>query len=159
VAATRDDDGAWDFGSPGGAQYLPPGSADAVPRSRGGSAPVAVPTGGPVPPPGEHVPFALPQVSRPPTGWLLAATAVAVLALLLGLTAAGSPRQAFLGWAVAGFGSTALLAVFTLRDAERRADPWYARSEAIPFLRAALLVLVVVAVSVNAWHFADWVSR
>jgi hypothetical protein len=65
-----------------------------------------------------------------------------------------------LGWAVATFGTAALLIVGTLQDTRRRASIWYLSNDALlRALRVAAVALALLAAAAHAWLFADWLSR
>lgn len=98
-------------------------------------------------------------VIRPPIRYLIAAAAVAVIAVVLGVVAGGRPLLAVIGWSLGGFGTIGLLTFFTMRDAKRRADPWYVALRGAAQARVVLLALAALGVALNAWHFAHWIAR
>jgi hypothetical protein len=94
----------------------------------------------------------------PPTGWLALSAACVVIAFGLGVWG-GGPAAWLVGWLAGGFVSVGLLAVFTLADSRRRADPWYGARPLVSRLRTALVLLAAATICLNAWRLADWVSR
>lgn len=100
-----------------------------------------------------------PLVVRPPLHWLVIALVVAVLGLAAAATASLTPSRAWVGWVLGGFVASGLLALFTLQDARKRADPWYASSAAAAPLRAAVMLASLAAVALSAWQYADWAAR
>jgi hypothetical protein len=97
--------------------------------------------------------------STPPTHWLAAAATAVLLALAVAAFGADRPQGAVLGWLLAGPVCIGLVTIFTVVDAKRRADPWYVRRPAVDRLRVLVLAAALLAVSLNAWFFADWASR
>jgi hypothetical protein len=92
-----------------------------------------------------------------PVRWLIGAALCVITAFALSV---GSQPALWLGgWAAGGFGTVGLIALFTLADSRRRANAWYIIRPAITHARVALIALAAVAVGINAWRFADWMSR
>lgn len=94
-----------------------------------------------------------------PTQWLMAAAGLELVGLVLGALASGKPALSVAGWVLSGFGALGLLAVFTLADSRRRADPWYSSGSGPAALRGVLAITSVLVVALNAYQFADWISR
>jgi hypothetical protein len=94
-----------------------------------------------------------------PVLWLAGAAACIAAALVLGLLSRGAPLPWIAGWLAGGFAGIGMLAAFTMADARRRADPWYAARPALSGIRALLVPAAIATVALNAWRFADWVSR
>jgi hypothetical protein len=64
------------------------------------------------------------------------------------------------GWAMATFGTAALLIAFTLSDTRRRGSAWYlGRDPLVRGLRVAALVLALGAAAWHSYQFADWFAR
>jgi hypothetical protein len=94
-----------------------------------------------------------------PVLWLGVAAALEVVGLALGLMSSGSPGLSLAGWLVGGLGAITVLAWFTLADSRRRTSSWYSSSKAAEWTRGTLAVIAVLVVAVNAYQFADWISR
>jgi hypothetical protein len=160
--ATVDDDrhgAAWDFTAPGGPRLVPNRQAC------DDNAPDGLPLTGTYPTPSAFDLAATAvgdAAARPvgaPVGWLAAAAACLVGALASGWWRPGRPAFWLAGWLAGGFACVGLLAVFTLADSRRRTNPWYSASPMVLRCRTALVLLAAIAVCLNAWRFADWVSR
>jgi hypothetical protein len=91
--------------------------------------------------------------------WLFLALGLLVVAVVLGVLAGGKPALSVAGWFLAGFGAIGMLAVFTVSDTRRRANPWYSPGPLPSRLRGALALLSLAVVALNAWQFADWAGR
>jgi hypothetical protein len=91
--------------------------------------------------------------------WLFLALGVLVVAAVLGAISHGKPALSVVGWLLAGFGAIGMLAVFTVADTRRRANPWYSPGALPSRVRGGLALLSLVVVAVNAWQFADWAGR
>ncbi len=135
---------AWDFSGRGAPRLVRPGEATPAftpstpdtPRLSGGTG------GGPV---------------GAPVRWLVVAAVCVVASAALG---AGSASPYWVaGWVVGGFACVGFLAVFTLVDSNRRTDPWFVTRPLVYRIRTLLVFLAALAVALNAWRFADWVSR
>jgi hypothetical protein len=94
-----------------------------------------------------------------PLNWLFAAGFAAGLAVLLGTMASFRPSVAIIGWLLGGFCAIGLVTAFTVKDAELRTDPWYLERETGRWLRLLVLMVAIAGVVINAWQFADYVSR
>jgi hypothetical protein len=99
------------------------------------------------------------SVVSTPYGWILAAAGCAILSIAIGLMAQDRPRLAVLGWLIGGACSIGLLTVFTIRDGRLRAGSWYSRLPWADRLRPVVILAAAVGVGLNAWWFADTVSR
>jgi hypothetical protein len=96
--------------------------------------------------------------SGPPIGLFVGAVATALAGL--SLVVLDGWGWHVVGWAVATFGTAALLIVATLKDTHLRASVWYlSRDALVRGLRVAALALALVAAATHAWFFADWFSR
>lgn len=94
-----------------------------------------------------------------PLGLLIAASACTVVSIFIGLSSAWHPARSIVGWLLGGVVAVGLVAWFTILDTKRRADPYYLARAAGIWVRRAVLLAAVVGVALNAWHFADYVSR
>jgi hypothetical protein len=94
-----------------------------------------------------------------PYGWVLAAAGCAALSIVIGLVARGRPEVATIGWSVGGAGSIGLLTAFTIRDGGLRADSWYVPKRWPEVARTVVVAAAAVGVGLNAWWFADSISR
>lgn len=93
-----------------------------------------------------------------PVHWLFFGLGLAIVGTLIGLRF-GSPWLNLVGWFVGGIGAILMFAVFTLRELKQRSVGMVKATSLPVVLRPALLVAALIAVSVNAWYFADAVSR
>lgn len=95
----------------------------------------------------------LPTTTTAPVGWLGLACAAAVVGLLLALL---TDQLAWhvVGWFLAGPAALGLLAVFTLKDTARRANPWYVVHAAGPWLYRGAVVLALAGVIACALRIA-----
>jgi hypothetical protein len=94
-----------------------------------------------------------------PVHWLAGAGVCVVAAFGFGVPSGRHPLLWLTGWGMGGFACVSLLAVFTLADSHRRTDAWYTARPIVSYARTALIVCAALAVSLNAWRFADWMSR
>lgn len=93
-----------------------------------------------------------------PVTWLWLACAAAAAGLLLALlTDQFSWHLA--GWVLAGPLALGLLALFTLKDTARRANPWYLVHAVAPWLYRVAVVAALVGVVVCALRIALYVGR
>ena len=95
----------------------------------------------------------------PPLYLLAVAVGCVGVALVLGLLGHGSPALSVGGWVLGGFATIGLVAVFTMSDSLRRTDAWYVQNSVAAPFRAAVVVLAVLVVALNAYQFADWLAR
>jgi hypothetical protein len=154
MADHRDDEGSWDFGEP----EAPAGNPARPPRvshdpKRSNTVPVTAWTAGPgegsaVTGRGVHEPLQL----------LIAAAACTIGSILLGLLS-WKPELAILGWFLGGLAAIGFVTAFTLLDTKRRADPYYLARPTGRVLCRIVISAAVLGTALNAWHFADYMSR
>ena len=95
-----------------------------------------------------------------PVGLLLLACICALTSLVIGfLFAPSGIPGAVTGWVLGGFCAIGCITAFTLQDGRRRTDPWYLERPLGRPLRVAAIVAAAAGVAVNAWFFADQLSR
>ena len=152
MADHRDEEGSWDFGEserPARDPARPPPVSPG--RQRSGTvpgiawSPEAAPT---VTGAGVHEPLAL----------LIAAAACTVPSILLGFLS-WHPGLAILGWVLGGLVAIGLVTAFTVLDTKRRADPYYLVRRTGSVLCRIVIMAAVLGTALNAWHFADYISR
>jgi hypothetical protein len=136
--------------------FLPPPGASASPPS---SASSWLPGSVDLPDTGSGGPVTSGRPLGPPMYLLVLAGACIVASLILGAVAHGKPALAVAGWVVGGFLSVGFLALFTMRDSLRRASSWYMTRDIAGALRSVLVTAAVVGIALNAFQFADWISR
>ncbi|MCW2608222.1 MAG: hypothetical protein JWO60_2915, partial [Frankiales bacterium] len=154
----------------GGGSGAPPSGPPSFGRPPGagpGAAPGGFGTRPPAPPaaggfgdrPGGSVLPEAPEPVSAPVGWLGFAGGLEAVALVLAAVAHDRPVLAVAAWLLAGFGAIGALALFTVKDARRRAEPWYSPSASAGALRVALAVAAVLVVALASYQFADWLAR
>jgi hypothetical protein len=94
-----------------------------------------------------------------PVGWLVAAAGCAAVSVFIGSLGQGHRVLPLLGWLLGGAISIGLLTVYSVRDGQKRADSWYVARAWVGQARAVVLVLAAAGVGLNAWWFADSISR
>ncbi len=156
MADHRDEEGSWDFGEPEAPARNPnrpsrvshervrPESKRAVP----GPAWTVGDDGSAVTGRGVHEPLEL----------LIAAAACTVPSILIGLLS-WHPGWAIVGWLLGGLMAIGFVTAFTLLDTKRRADPYYLVRPTGRVLCRIVIGAAVLGTALNAWHFADYVSR
>jgi hypothetical protein len=95
---------------------------------------------------------------REPLELLIAAAACTVPSILIGLLS-WRPGLAILGWFLGGLVATGFVTAFTVIDTKRRADPYYLVRRTGPVICRIVIGAAVLGTALNAWHFADYVSR
>jgi hypothetical protein len=156
--ASHDDEGVWDFDSTG----VSPGKS-VQPSGRAGDQAASSATRGPAS--GSWVPgrddahVVTGAGVHEPLGLLIAAAACTVPSIVIGLRASWHPMLSIVGWLLGGLVAVGLVTWFTLLDTKRRADPYYLARPAGSWLRGLVILAAIAGVALNAWQFADYVSR
>jgi hypothetical protein len=114
-------------------------------------------------PPQAPVPVLTPTreitLSRPRTGWLLAAAASALCGLLLAMysVAVNSPvGLSVAAWVLAAWGGTLLLALYRHVDAREQAKPGYVLAGSTKALGVAVPILIVAGAVLSSLGIATW---
>lgn len=99
-----------------------------------------------------------PVSTTAPVMWLWLACASAVGGLLLAILT-DLISWHLVGWVLAGPLALGLLALFTLKDTARRANPWYVVDQVAPWLYRIAIVAALVGVIACALRIALYVGR
>ena len=153
MADNRDEAGSWDFGEPTAWQESPARPGTSHDRKRAASVPDARWAPGM-----DEEPAVTGRGVREPLELLIAAAACAVPSILIGFLS-WHPGLAILGWFLGGLAAIGLVTAFTVIDTKRRADPYYLVRRTGPVLCRIVIGAAVLGTALNAWHFADYVSR
>jgi hypothetical protein len=146
-------DTAWDFSAPGGPRLVSEPDGPAASAQHAPFSPARLDAGGDT-----SISDSIEPVGAP-TGWLIGAGACLATAIGLGLIPGQHPVLWTVGWFMGGFACIGLVAAFTLADSRRRASAWYTSRPIVSHARTVLIVFAAIAVTLNAWRFADWASR
>ncbi|PXW31293.1 UNVERIFIED_CONTAM: hypothetical protein DES50_10559 [Williamsia faeni] len=98
------------------------------------------------------------EVAGPPVGLLIAAGAVALLGVIVGIIG-WSDWLAIVGWTLSGPIAIGILAAFTLSDTKRRSAPIYTRPGWAPIAYGVVILIAVIGIVIGALGFAFWVGR
>ena len=98
------------------------------------------------------------RATRTPGAWLFVASLLVVVSAVVALVTA-SATVSVIGWFLGGPLAIGSVAMFLVADSRARQEAWYVASDALTWLRRAVVCLALVAVALNAWTIANAVAR